>query len=184
MSWSKCFDQCQACGTTEVRHKGRGLCVRCHWKDRYASDPKFRERVKRNAKNAYLRDPDKEIERVRQFRISNPERVKAWQSKYRKQITDLTGRSHSYPYRIGTAVGWKTLTGLICSRVKKIDGEPTVDVLLPDGSICEEMPIKALQVYGFSIEDSKKIWAELRHQKTIGCLPVWNKKDVSQRAAV
>jgi len=29
--WSVKFDECQGCGTTEIPHKGVGLCVHCHY---------------------------------------------------------------------------------------------------------------------------------------------------------
>lgn len=33
--WSKLYTECQECGTTEVPHRGRGLCKDCYWEDWY-----------------------------------------------------------------------------------------------------------------------------------------------------
>jgi len=41
MTWSKRHACCRYCKTTELRHKGRGLCTYCHreiW--RYVNGPK------------------------------------------------------------------------------------------------------------------------------------------------
>ena len=41
MTWSKRYTCCRYCGTIELKHKGRGLCVFCHremW--RYVKGPK------------------------------------------------------------------------------------------------------------------------------------------------
>lgn len=33
--WSMKYDRCVVCGTTELRHVGKGLCTKCHRKDMY-----------------------------------------------------------------------------------------------------------------------------------------------------
>jgi hypothetical protein len=47
--WSFRFDHCQSCGTTETKHKGRGLCLTC-----YLADPLTKARVARTRKRRAL----------------------------------------------------------------------------------------------------------------------------------
>ena len=65
--WSRKYDCCQICGTTEKKHKGRGLCVTCH--------------------NKQWSEENKEYSREwhKQYRKENPRYNKQYQDQYRKE---------------------------------------------------------------------------------------------------
>lgn len=60
--WSKKYEKCTVCGTTEKPHQANGLCTSCYYKDYLAKHrPKYNEAAKKWQKknkekvNAYKR---------------------------------------------------------------------------------------------------------------------------------
>ena len=53
--WSRDFDCCQECGTTERPCRAQGRCVNCYNNMRYRTDQAFRERVKARVKDRKAR---------------------------------------------------------------------------------------------------------------------------------
>ena len=70
MSWSRNFDKCQVCGTSERKHRGKGLCVNCYERNLYQSSP--------SAKASRLKS-------VRKWEFENAERKYAINTEYRKR---------------------------------------------------------------------------------------------------
>ena len=57
--WSRKYQCCQQCGTTENRHKGKGLCLKCYginsWKN---TTPEQRKAINNAVKARYESSPD------------------------------------------------------------------------------------------------------------------------------
>ena len=64
-AWSTFAPCCTSCGTTERKHKSRGLCRKC-----YARQPQVRECLNTYRRNQYHRDPEvrEKILRASKFR--------------------------------------------------------------------------------------------------------------------
>jgi len=45
--WSKKFENCIDCGTSEKRHIGKGLCMTCYARKQYKKNPKRRLQIKK-----------------------------------------------------------------------------------------------------------------------------------------
>jgi hypothetical protein len=70
--WSWKFDKCVRCGTTKIKHKGRGLCLKCFDKDRDKNDR--RRQVKKKAHNKwYLKVKD-----TPDYKKYSVDRAKIW----------------------------------------------------------------------------------------------------------
>jgi hypothetical protein len=157
--WAKDWDACQGpdCTTPDSPHKGRGLCRNCHWKARYREDPKFMERVKRNAKAHFLRNADEATARIGEWRAENQGKCLAYRATYRTKVKKLTGHSHSYKWKPGTHVRFKALLpgtlAVVCKGSRRLFGEYVIDVRLPSGSVMEEVPTTVFDRLGFSVGD-------------------------------
>ena len=101
MTWSRSHEQCIACGTTELKHKGHGLCSKCHWANRYATNEKFRNLVRERAKKSYMANQERTQQRVKEYHANHPEKVREWKQRNRDKVKRLTGASHSAKYRKG-----------------------------------------------------------------------------------
>lgn len=102
--WAKAHSACVAYGTTEVRHKGHGYCVRCHFSWRYRNDPELKASMLERAKRQYSQDPDKCIERSRKSRLSDKKRASEWRKNHAQKLKRVTGASKSAKYCAGMEV--------------------------------------------------------------------------------
>jgi len=95
--WSRNYQCCQRCGTVEIRHKGKGFCLKCYgsysWEKvtseqrksknasrraKYQSDPDLRGKLSLERTEKYHSDPKFREEHLRSASKSywnNPERV-------------------------------------------------------------------------------------------------------------
>ena len=79
--WACEWSACKECGTTAIKHKGRGLCLRCFDKDR-DKNPN-RKAVKLKASRKYCKKNKYNIK----FREKNNARQKEWKKeKYKKDL--------------------------------------------------------------------------------------------------
>jgi len=78
--WSLEYDKCIACGTTEIKHRGKGRCRKC-----YRKTPEEKERIKKWSKK-YRQRPEvkKRIKLYRQVYRQRPE-VKTKRNEYSKK---------------------------------------------------------------------------------------------------
>lgn len=114
--WSKDYDKCVICGTTERRHWGHGLCKNCYVKLNRKQNPETEKEIKNRYRNSekgketekkYMstekykqslairtkkyRESHKELclERTREWRLNNPDKLKEYEYKVRKKMDKL-----------------------------------------------------------------------------------------------
>lgn len=65
--WSRKFDACRECGTTDIKHQGHGFCGSCYdgW---YMSDLNRKAKVERRRKRRYYANHDEVLQRKRDDR--------------------------------------------------------------------------------------------------------------------
>lgn len=145
--WAKLHDRCTECGTNERKHKGRGLCTLCHWKERYRTNPEFAAQVKQRASADLFNRYEERCAAIAAWRQANPEKVHAYQAKYRAQQRALTGVGHSAKWTPGKAVALDDLRifGEVASKAYKVDKEWVVDLRLEGGDVIEAVPTKTVR---------------------------------------
>ena len=89
--WSKKYEKCIICGTTERKHKGNGRCVNCYQKKQYKINPE--KSIKRSIK--YQKEnPEKVNKKNWKWRRENPEKYKEyrkkWYSSHKKDQNERT----------------------------------------------------------------------------------------------
>jgi hypothetical protein len=92
--WSKKYDKCVVCGTTEKKHYGKGRCVNCYSKKRYKENPKRHSKIvkkwqekniekhKESCRKWQKENPEKMNEFSKNYRKENPKKIKAYNKKY------------------------------------------------------------------------------------------------------
>lgn len=96
MVWSRKYDSCIICGTTESEHDGKGICKRCHMKAHYW---KNRERILEYSKQYRMKNKEKIRECNRRYYEANKEKIKLKQKAYRqkdKKSGRARERTHQY----------------------------------------------------------------------------------------
>jgi len=53
--WSKKYDCCQSCGTTETPHHGKGLCRKCY-REKFHKTPEYREKDRQRRRRPEIRE--------------------------------------------------------------------------------------------------------------------------------
>jgi hypothetical protein len=60
MKWSTRYKQCERCGTTEIPHHARGLCLRCYRaaqaRRRYSNETPAERKARTDRMRAYMRE--------------------------------------------------------------------------------------------------------------------------------
>lgn len=106
--WSQEYSACTICGMTDSPHSGKGKCHRCRQKERYHSDPEYREQRKQiqreyesvnsdairiykqaYAKEYYKKNKKRIVERKNEWRKNNIEKHRQYSKKSyhkRKQL--------------------------------------------------------------------------------------------------
>lgn len=101
MSWSQKHDACIDCGTTEKRHRARGLCHRCYTRYLYWKNP---EKHRARQQSYYLLDPDANRIRQQKFRQNNPQKDAEYCARYRKKHKRAFGVCKSAKWKAGVEV--------------------------------------------------------------------------------
>lgn len=95
--WSRKFEKCVVCGTTEKRHWGLGLCKKCYGETPEArlSQKRYRNLPKIKLKNKLYSQSDVS----KKWRKDNSEKMKGYQSKYRssKKYKERRAKTISSP---------------------------------------------------------------------------------------
>lgn len=109
--WSRKYNKCIICGTTEKEHKAKGLCKKCYERieykrnfrkhsersEKYNKNNKKKiseyneeyykenvEKCKKNKKKWYIKNSEKVKKKTKEWAIKNPDMVKISQKKYRR----------------------------------------------------------------------------------------------------
>jgi len=139
--WSKRYDKCRECGTVEIRHHARGLCVNCYCrlyhqenKDRLnALQRKRRQSPKYKSKDKAYRESPKgrasSRERTKRYRERHPERTKEAMRRWRDKNPNY---NEEYRKRLGVIEKERRY-----HRIRKY-GEDALEVLERDNDTCQK----------------------------------------------
>lgn len=83
--WSRKYNKCIICGTTERKHAGKGMCKKCHYLEYRKKNIK---RVKERRVNWAKKYPEKIREYSRQYRERNPEYAKEYRESHCEEIKE------------------------------------------------------------------------------------------------
>lgn len=83
--WSLHYDYCIGCGTTERKHIGHGLCIKC-WDKEYLKKYKFSEVYQRNKKKYYQSEKCKDTTTKYHQSKAGKESLRKYNSKRRLQL--------------------------------------------------------------------------------------------------
>ena len=80
MNWSRKYEKCIGCGTTETKHHSSGLCYTCYNRKRY-EDPEYREKHKKccYSWNERNREKKREIDlrACKKYQAKNRDKINA-----------------------------------------------------------------------------------------------------------
>lgn len=147
--WSKRYDRCVGCGTTEVRHKGHGMCRRCHCSWRYRNDRELAERMKRRAKAHYLANADAAIERARTWKRQNPARAREHKKGHDDRYRAKFGAGRNAKYVVGAVVEFGGYRYALQGRPFWREGARFVIAACVLTGIVTELPVQGLRVVEF-----------------------------------
>ncbi len=104
MSWSRNYDCCVQCGTTNHKHEGKGFCKKCwnkkfyiknkdkygKWNKEYRLKPEIKKRIKEKFGKEYhkkwrLNNPDKKSIQDKKWTDKNKNRAKLTDKKYHEK---------------------------------------------------------------------------------------------------
>jgi len=73
--WSRKYNKCIVCGTTNVKYKGKGMCKKCYYK-------KYREIRKEYFKEYYEKNFEKTREQSKKYKKEQSEELKEYHKNY------------------------------------------------------------------------------------------------------
>jgi len=139
--WNKNHDKCCECGTTEIRHHARGLCVNCYSRSYHqknkdklnALQRKRRQKLEYKEKDkAYRESPEgrkSSRERTKRWRDRHPERARENVRRWREKNPDY---NKEYYKRPGVVEHQRRY-----HRIRKY-GEDALTVLDRDNDTCQK----------------------------------------------
>jgi hypothetical protein len=119
------------------------------YRKRYANDPEFRAKVRRQNKETFIRTYEVRIEAINEWRAKHPKKVRAIRKRHRANFKEKTGVSKSARFVPGNPcqvmAGGKLVAGEIASPAKRLDKVWSVWVQLPWGEVVL-FPTKEVQL--------------------------------------
>jgi hypothetical protein len=72
--WSRIYNQCRICQTTDKKHQGHGYCASCYFNVKYYTNLRFRKRMIENAKKWQKENKESHKESMRKYKKKDYEK--------------------------------------------------------------------------------------------------------------